>query len=299
MEYHVPVMLTESINGLNINPQGIYVDVTFGGGGHSREILKQLGKNGLLIALDRDNDALKNSLSDNRFKLYQGDFRFLRNYLSYAGIEKVDGILADFGISSYQIDNIDRGFSFRLGGELDMRMNKLQKLTAKEILNYYSHEKLTYIFKNYGEVDRAYKLASIIISYRETKNIDTVEEFLNLIRPLTQKHRENKFFAQVFQSLRIEVNQEIDSIKDFLVAARESLKIGGRLVTITYHSIEDRVVKNFIKYGNFDGDMITDRFGNIQTNFIQVNKKVIIPSDEEMNNNPRSRSAKLRIAERL
>jgi 16S rRNA (cytosine1402-N4)-methyltransferase len=292
-------MLTESINGLNINPQGIYVDVTFGGGGHSREILKQLGKNGLLIALDRDNDALKNSLSDNRFKLYQGDFRFLRNYLSYAGIEKVDGILADFGISSYQIDNIDRGFSFRLGGELDMRMNKLQKLTAKEILNYYSHEKLTYIFKNYGEVDRAYKLASIIISYRETKNIDTVEEFLNLIRPLTQKHRENKFFAQVFQSLRIEVNQEIDSIKDFLVAARESLKIGGRLVTITYHSIEDRVVKNFIKYGNFDGDMITDRFGNIQTNFIQVNKKVIIPSDEEMNNNPRSRSAKLRIAERL
>ncbi|HOK37633.1 MAG: 16S rRNA (cytosine(1402)-N(4))-methyltransferase RsmH [Bacteroidales bacterium] len=299
MEYHVPVMLTESINGLNINPQGIYVDVTFGGGGHSREILKQLGKNGLLIALDRDNDALKNSLSDNRFKLYQGDFRFLRNYLSYAGIEKVDGILADFGISSYQIDNIDRGFSFRLGGELDMRMNKLQKLTAKEILNYYSHEKLTYIFKNYGEVDRAYKLASIIISYRETKNIETVEEFLNLIRQLTQKQRENKFFAQVFQSLRIEVNQEIESIKEFLFAARESLKIGGRLVTITYHSIEDRVVKNFIKYGNFDGNLITDRFGNIKTDFLQVNKKVIIPSDEEMNNNPRSRSAKLRIAERL
>ncbi len=299
MEYHVPVMLIESINGLNINPQGIYVDVTFGGGGHSREILNQLGNNGLLIALDRDNDAIKNSLNDNRFKLYQGDFRFLRNYLSYAGIEKVDGILADFGISSYQIDNKDRGFSFRLGGDLDMRMNKFQKLTAKEILNTYSHEKLTYIFKNYGEVDRAYKLASIIISYRETKNIDTVEEFLNLIRPLTQKQRENKFFAQVFQSLRIEVNQEIDSIKEFLVAARESLKIGGRFVTITYHSIEDRIVKNFIKYGNFDGDMITDRFGNIQTDFIQVNKKVIIPSDEEMNNNPRSRSAKLRIAERI
>lgn len=299
MEYHVPVMLTESINGLNINPQGIYVDVTFGGGGHSREILNQLGNKGLLIALDRDNDAIKNSLNDNRFKLYQGDFRFLRNYLSYAGIEKVDGILADFGISSYQIDNKDRGFSFRLGGDLDMRMNKLQKLTAKEVLNTYSYEKLTYIFKNYGEVDRAYKLASLIISYRETKNIDTVEEFLNLIRPLTQKQRENKFFAQVFQSLRIEVNQEIDSIKEFLVAASESLKIGGRLVTITYHSIEDRIVKNFIKYGNFNGDLITDRFGNIQTDFLQVNKKVIIPSDEEMNNNPRSRSAKLRIAERI
>lgn len=299
MEYHVPVMLRESIEGLNINPSGIYVDATYGGGGHSREILKHLDNKGMLIAIDRDSDAEKNIINDNRFKFIRGNFRFLRNYLDYCGITKVNGILADFGISSHQINFKERGFSFRLGGELDMRMNTKQKTTAKDIINSYSHEQLAYIFKNYGEIENANKLASIIVKHRENKIIETSEELIEILTPLTQKHKENKFFAKVFQALRIVVNDEIESLKEFLQTVPELLIHSGRLVTITYHSIEDRPVKNFIKHGNFQGYTITDNYGNTNKIFRMVNSKVITPSEEEITNNPRSRSAKLRIAEKI
>ncbi len=299
MEYHVPVLLNECIQGLNIKPDGIYVDVTFGGGGHSREILKHLNKNGKLFAFDQDLDSLNNIPPDQRFKFIHGNFRFITNHLYYFGIDKVDGILADFGISSHQIDIKERGFSFRLGGDLDMRMNKYQKTTAKDIINTYSIEKLTEIFRKYGEINKAHKLAYIIVNYRKSKTLETVEEFVELIKPQAQKFKENKFFAQVFQAIRIEVNSEIDALKEFLLSVPALLNKNGRIVTITYHSIEDRIVKSFLKYGNFDSQLITDSFGNAKNNFKFINNKVITPKEEEIINNPRSRSAKLRIAEKL
>lgn len=296
--YHVPVLLEESLMGLDIHPSGTYVDVTFGGGGHSREILKQLGEEGHLYGFDQDADAEQNVPEDARFTFVRSNFRYLYNFMRYHGeLEQVDGLLADLGVSSHHFDDKERGFSFRFEGALDMRMNTRAGQTAADVLNNYSEEKLANVLYLYGELKAARKMAAAIILTRATKPFETIGDLLDAIKPFVGKDKEKKFLAQVFQALRIEVNNEMLALKEMLRQTRLVLKPGGRLVVITYHSLEDRLVKNFLKTGNFEGKAEQDFFGNIKSPFKLINNKVIVPSDEEIERNPRSRSAKLRIAE--
>ena len=298
LTYHVPVLLKESVDGMNICPNGTYVDVTFGGGGHSREILSRLEKDGRLLGFDQDEDAEQNIVDDPRFIFVRSNFRYLHNFLRYHEIEKVDAILADLGVSSHHFDDSERGFSFRFDGALDMRMNKRAGLTAADVVNTYAEERLADIFYLYGELKNSRKLASVIVKARANGQIKTIGEFLEIIKPLFGREREKKELAKVFQALRIEVNQEMEALKEMLTAATEALKPGGRLVVITYHSLEDRMVKNIMKTGNVEGKTTQDFFGNLQTPFKLVNNKVIVPDAEELERNPRSRSAKLRIADK-
>ncbi len=298
LTYHVPVLLKESVDGMNICPNGTYVDVTFGGGGHSREILSRLEKDGRLLGFDQDEDAERNIVDDPRFIFVRSNFRYLHNFLRYHNIEKVDAILADLGVSSHHFDDSERGFSFRFDGAFDMRMNKRAGLTAADVVNTYAEERLADIFYLYGELKNSRKLASVIVKARANGQIKTIGEFLEIIKPLFGREREKKELAKVFQALRIEVNQEMEALKEMLTAATEALKPGGRLVVITYHSLEDRMVKNIMKTGNVEGKTTQDFFGNLQTPFKLVNNKVIVPDEEEIERNPRSRSAKLRIAEK-
>lgn len=298
MGYHTPVLLKESIEGLQIKPEGIYVDVTFGGGGHSREIIKHINK-GKLVAFDQDDDAVPNLIDDKRFVFVNHNFRFLKNFLKYHKIEKVDGILADLGVSSHHFDNPERGFSFRFEGELDMRMNQSAKLSAKNVVNEYEENDLAKIFWEYGELKNSRKLAKVIVDQRSIKKIETIKDFTDILMPYLPKHAEHKFLAKVFQSLRIEVNREMEFLKEMLLQTIDVIKPGGRLVVITYHSLEDRIVKNFIRNGLFEGEVEKDFFGNMDVPFKAVNRKVIIPSDNEIEQNNRARSAKLRIAERI
>lgn len=296
--YHIPVLLHESIEGMHIHPKGIYVDVTFGGGGHSKEILRQMDSESRLFSFDQDSDAEKNIVDDKRFTFVRSNFRYLHNFLRYYGVEKVDAILADLGVSSHHFDDSERGFSFRFDGKLDMRMNKRAGITAADIVNTYEEERLANVFYLYGELKNSRKLASVLVKARAVKPVETIGEFIDLIKPLYGKEREKKELAKVFQALRIEVNQEMEALKEMLYAATETLKPGGRLVVITYHSLEDRMVKNIMKTGNVEGKAVQDFFGNIQTPFRLINNKVITPCDDEVERNPRSRSAKLRIAEK-
>lgn len=297
--YHKPVLLTESTNLLITNPGGVYVDVTFGGGGHSAEILKRLNSEGRLIAFDQDSDAIMNEIDDKRFTLINQNFRFLKNFLRLYNSIPVDGILADLGISSYQIDNPERGFSFRFDSELDLRMNKKQSVTAKTVLNSYTENQLFELFKNYGEIANAKKLSRVIIEARSSKEITTTSQLLEIISScVIDKRQENKYSAKVFQALRIEVNQEIEALKEMLVQSVDCLKKGGRIAVISYHSLEDRLVKNFFRSGNFEGIQEKDFYGNVNTPFLLVNRKPILPGEAEINENNRSRSAKLRIAEK-
>lgn len=298
MGYHTPVLLTESINGLQINPQGVYVDVTFGGGGHSREILKKLNK-GKLIAFDQDDDSQQNLIDDGRFIFVNHNFRFLKNFLKYHGFEKVDGILADLGVSSHHFDQPERGFSFRYDGGLDMRMNRSAKVSAKDIINQYPEQELAKIFWEYGELKNSRKLARAIVNNRTDKEIHTIKSFTDLLMPFIPKHAEHKFLAKIFQALRIEVNREMDYLKEMLLQTAMVLKPGGRLVVITYHSLEDRLVKNFIKNGKFEGEAEKDFYGRTNVPFKAINRKVIVPDEKEIAENNRARSAKLRIAEKL
>ena len=295
--YHVPVLLEESVSGLNIDPDGVYLDLTFGGGGHSREILKRL-KDGCLIGFDQDSDALANVPDDSRFIFVNHNFRYLRNFLRYCGYDEADGILADLGVSSHEFDEAGRGFSFRFDAELDMRMNQRSRLKATDILNTYSEENLIRIFRNYGEVDNVRRLVDLIVNARTGKMITRSEEFLQVIAPCVPKQKEKKYLAQVYQALRIEVNGELEALEDMLKEAERALRPGGRLVVITYHSLEDRIVENFLKSGNFEGKVEKDFYGHVKRNFELVNRKVIVPSEEEIERNPRARSAKLRIAEK-
>ncbi|WP_455509345.1 16S rRNA (cytosine(1402)-N(4))-methyltransferase RsmH [Butyricimonas paravirosa] len=295
--YHVPVLLEESVSGLNIDPDGVYLDLTFGGGGHSREILKRL-KDGCLIGFDQDSDALANVPDDSRFIFVNHNFRYLRNFLRYCGYDEADGILADLGVSSHEFDEAGRGFSFRFDAELDMRMNQRSRLKATDILNTYSEEDLIRIFRNYGEVDNVRRLVDLVVKARTEKMISRSEEFLQVIAPCVPKQKEKKYLAQVYQALRIEVNGELEALEDMLKEAERALRPGGRLVVITYHSLEDRIVKNFLKSGNFEGKVEKDFYGHVKRNFELVNRKVIVPSEEEIERNPRARSAKLRIAEK-
>ena len=295
--YHIPVLLRESIDALNINPCGTYVDVTFGGGGHSREILKRL-TTGKLVAFDRDSDAEENKINDEKFIFVRNNFRFLHNFLRYNNIDAVDGILADLGVSSHHFDEAERGFSFRHNSEIDMRMNKNANFSAAQLLNTYDENELRRVFRNYGELDNANSLAKIIVEKRNNQHIKTVDDFLQIIKPVTPKKDENKFLAKVFQSLRLEVNQELEALEQLLVHALKSLKKQGRLAVITYHSLEDRLVKNFMRSGNIDGKIDKDFYGNTSTPFKLITRKAIVPSDLELEKNSRARSAKLRIAEK-
>ena len=296
--YHVPVLLQESLTGLNIQTSGTYVDVTFGGGGHSREILKRLGKEGHLYGFDQDADAEKNVPEDTHFTFVRSNFRYLYNFMRYHGeLEQVDGLLADLGVSSHHFDDKERGFSFRFEGALDMRMNRRAGQTAADVLNNYPEEDLANVLYLYGELKAARKMAALLVRTRQTKPFETIRDLLEAIKPFVGKDKEKKFLAQVFQALRIEVNNEMQALKEMLQQTLLVLKPGGRLVVITYHSLEDRLVKNFLKTGNFEGKAEQDFFGNTKSPFKLINNKVIVPSDEEIERNPRSRSAKLRIAE--
>lgn len=296
--YHIPVLLNESIEGMNLHADGIYADMTFGGGGHSKEILRRMGEDCHLYSFDQDDDAEKNIVDDKRFTFVRSNFRYLRNFMRYYGVEQLDGILADLGVSSHHFDDSERGFSFRFDGKLDMRMNKRAGMTAADIVNTYDEEKLADVFYLYGELKNSRKLAATIAKARQQKQITTIGEFLDIIKPLFGREREKKELAKVFQALRIEVNHEMEALKEMLYEATDLLKPGGRLVVITYHSLEDRMVKNLIKAGNIEGKVEQDFYGNVQSPFRAVNNKVIVPTDEEVNQNPRSRSAKLRIAEK-
>lgn len=297
--YHVPVLLEQSIEGLNISPEGTYVDVTFGGGGHSRSILKRLKGKGHLYSFDQDPDAEQNIVEDPHFTFVRSNFRFLHNFMQYYNVDGVDGILADLGVSSHHFDDAERGFSFRFEGKLDMRMNQRAGKTAADIVNEYPEEKLADLFYLYGELKNSRKLASAIVKARAKESIQTIGDFLNIVQPLFGREREKKELAKVFQALRIEVNQEMTALREMLQAAIEVLKPGGRLSIITYHSLEDRMVKNIMKTGNIEGKLKQDFFGRVETPFKLVNNKVIIPSEDEQEHNPRSRSAKLRIAEKI
>lgn len=296
--YHVPVLLQESICGLNLQDGGIYVDVTFGGGGHSREILRRMGKESRLFSFDQDEDAERNIVDDSRFTFVRSNFRYLRNFLRYYGVEEVDGILADLGVSSHHFDDSERGFSFRFDGKLDMRMNRRAGMTAADVVNTYDEERLADVFYLYGELKNSRKLANVLVKARARKPFDTIGDFLEEVKPLYGREREKKELAKVFQALRIEVNEEMQALKEMLYAATEALKPGGRLVVITYHSLEDRMVKNLMKTGNIEGKADQDFYGNVKTPFRLINNKVIVPANEEILRNPRSRSAKLRIAEK-
>ena len=298
MMYHNPVLLNESISGLNINPSGIYVDVTYGGGGHSQEILKNLNSCGKLIAFDQDQDAIENKSNDTRLNLVKSNFKYLNNFLNYFKIKEIDGLLADFGISSHQIDNKDRWFSTRFNSELDMRMNSTQKIDAKIIVNDYDKDQLEYIFKNFGELRNYRKVTEKIISERVKKSIETTGDLKKILAPLVKVKDENKFLAQVFQSIRIEVNDELEVIRTLLSDSSKYIKKGGRLVCISYHSLEDRIVKKFIQNGGSNDEVTSDIYGNKNIIFKKVGK-MITPSHQEIKLNNRSRSAKLRIAEKI
>lgn len=299
MTYHVPVLLAESIEGLNIRPDGTYVDLTYGGGGHSRHILERLGKKGKLYAFDQDEDALTNASDDKRFTLIRGNFKYFRNFLRYYNVAKVDGILADLGVSSFHLDTPERGFSFRFEGPLDMRMNKRASLTAKKVVNSYSIEELSLIFNQLGELPDGRRFAQAIYDGRKVKQLETIEELTQILKPLVPAKLQNKVLAKIFQALRIEVNHELDALKLMLVGSAKCLGREGRLVVISYHSLEDRLVKNFLKFGNFEGEDRPDLMGNRVVPFEQVNRKVIVPSFDEISANNRARSAKLRIGRRL
>lgn len=298
-DYHRPVLFSESLQGLMLKPDGVYVDVTFGGGGHSRGILEKLGPKGMLIAFDQDPDARENVIEDPRFSFVPQNFRFLKNYLRYLGIDQVDGILADLGVSSYQFDTADRGFAVRLDGPLDMRMDKVSGLTASKIINEYEEDKLGELFWYYGEVKNSRKLAQHIVSSRLDAPIETVEQFRGVVDPLAPKGREFRYLAQVFQALRIEVNQELEALQEFLVQSVDVLKVGGRLSVISYHSLEDRLVKNFFAKGKFSGELEKDFYGHPIKPLQVVNRKPIVAEEQEIQENKRARSAKLRIAEKL
>lgn len=298
MEYHNPVLLKESVDGLAVKPDGIYVDVTFGGGGHSREILSRLGEKGRLYAFDQDKDALRNKIEDDRFTLINENFRFLKRFLRFYGVRKVDGILGDFGVSSHQFNEAERGFSTRFDAKLDMRMDQKSKLSAYEVINNYDEEQLRDMFYEYAELKNAPKLARTIVSERKNKSIETSEQLNDLLKPMLFKGRENKILAQIYQALRIEVNQEIEVLKEFLLQTEEVVKQGGRLSLISYHSLEDRLVKRYIRSGMFKGEPEKDMFGNVSVPFKKVGK-LIVPSKGEIKQNNRARSAKLRIAEKL
>lgn len=294
--YHVPVLLDESITGMNLHPNGIYVDVTFGGGGHSKEILRRMDRESHLYSFDQDEDAERNIVNDDRFTFVRSNFRYLHNFLKYYGVEEVDAILADLGVSSHHFDDSERGFSFRFDGQLDMRMNKRAHMTAADVVNNYDEERLADIFYLYGEMKNSRRLAAAIVKARAQKPILMISDLLEIIKPLNEKDKEKKNLARIFQALRIEVNHEMEALKEMLNAAARVLKPGGRLSVITYHSLEDRMVKNIMKTGNVEGKIEQDFYGNINSPFKLVNNKVIVPSDEELERNPRSRSAKLRIA---
>jgi 16S rRNA (cytosine1402-N4)-methyltransferase len=295
-DYHVPVMLQECLEGLAIKPDGVYVDVTFGGGGHSKGILKQLGPEGRLLAFDQDADAQQNIPVDERFTFIDQNFRYLKNYCRLHGAIPADGILADLGVSSHQFDQADRGFSIRFDADLDMRMDQSSSLTAKAVINNYSEEQLHRIFGIYGEIQNARSLARTIVTARLNQPIETVAELKQVIAKLIPKGKENKYLAQVFQALRIEVNQELEALQEFLEQSVEVLKSGGRLVVMSYHSLEDRLVKNFIAKGKFKGEVEKDFFGNELKPLSAVNRKAVTARDEEIQMNNRARSAKLRIA---
>ena len=296
--YHVPVLLKASVDGLDIRPDGIYVDVTFGGGGHSKEILSRLGDNGHLYSFDQDADAERNIVDDKRFTFVSSNFRYLKNWMRYHEVEQVDGILADLGVSSHHFDDETRGFSFRFDAPLDMRMNKRDGMTAADVLNDYEEERLADIFYLYGELKGSRRLAAAIVKARTAHAIRTTQDLANIVAPLLKREREKKETAKLFQALRIEVNHEMDALKEMLLAARDVLAPGGRLSVITYHSLEDRMVKNVMKTGNTEGKACQDFFGRVETPFRLVNNKVITADEEELAANPRSRSAKLRIAEK-
>ena len=295
--YHIPVMPAESLQGLNLFPGALVVDATFGGGGHSRLILEQIGE-GKLFAFDQDEDAARNIVNDSRLFFIRHNFRYLRNFLRYYNVNKVDAVFADLGVSSHDFDVADRGFSFRYEGKLDMRMNRNASIDASKIVNEYNEEKLRFIFRLYGEIGNAGRLVNELIKARQEGDITTTSKLKEVAMKCAPGGAENKYLAQVFQALRLEVNQELEALQEFLQASLEVLKPGGRLVIITYHSLEDRMCKNFMKSGNFEGRIEKDFYGNVNNPFRLINRKVIIPGSEEIRVNPRARSAKLRIAEK-
>lgn len=296
--YHIPVLMKDSVDGLNIGSAGIYVDVTFGGGGHSREILSRLDADGHLYSFDQDADAEKNIINDSRLTFVRSNFRYLKNWMRYYGVDHIDGLLADLGVSSHHFDDESRGFSFRFDAPLDMRMNKRDGTTAADVVNTYDEERLADIFYLYGELKNSRKIAAALMKARAANKIETTQDFIGAVESLFRREREKKDMAKLFQALRIEVNNEMTALKEMLRSATELLRPGGRLSVITYHSLEDRIVKNVMKTGNPEGKMKQDFFGRIETPFTLINNKVITPDDEELANNPRSRSAKLRIAEK-
>jgi len=298
MEYHNPVLLKESVDGLNIKPDGVYVDVTFGGGGHSREILSRLGEQGKLFAFDQDTDALQNKIDDPRFTLINENFRFLKRFLRFYGVKKVDGILGDFGVSSHQFNEAERGFSTRFKAKLDMRMDQDSSLSAYHVINEYDEEQLKNLFYQYADLKNAPKLARIIVTERKNKPIENSEDLNELLKPNLFKGKENKILAQIYQAIRIEVNQEIEVLKEFLLQTEEIVEKNGRISLISYHSLEDRLVKRYIRSGLFEGEPEKDFYGNISVPFKKVGG-LIVPSKQEISENNRARSAKLRIAKKL
>ena len=297
MEYHNPVLLKETVDGLNIRPDGIYVDVTFGGGGHSREIMSRLGHGGKLFAFDQDLDALKNAIDDDRFMLINENFRFIKRFLRFHGIKQVDGILADLGVSSHQFDVAERGFSTRFEAELDMRMDQKGEVSAYNVVNEYDEQEISRVLFNYGELKNARAMASVILAARQDAPIKNSEKLKEVLARFLPAHKSNKILAQIYQAIRIEVNQEMDVLKEFLEQSLEILKPGGRLSVISYHSLEDRLVKRFVKNGMFEGEPERDFFGNFEVPFKTI-EKLIVPSEEEIAINNRARSAKLRVAEK-
>ena len=298
MEYHNPVLLNETVDGLNVIEDGVYVDVTFGGGGHSKEILKRLGANGKLFAFDQDQDALKNTIDDKRFTLIHENFRFVKRFLRFHGVKQVDGILADFGVSSHQFDIAERGFSTRFEADLDMRMNQQNELSAYHVINEYDEEQIKQVLWQYGELRQAPAMAKAIVEHRATEIIKTSEQLKSVLKKFLQHKKENKVLAQIYQAIRIEVNQEIEVLKEFLLQTPELLKKGGRLSVISYHSLEDRLVKRFNRNGMFEGEPVRDMYGNFEVPLKKFGS-LIIPTQEEIRINSRARSAKLRIAEKL
>lgn len=298
MEYHNPVLLQATVAGLAIKPDGVYVDVTFGGGGHSREILRQLGPNGKLFAFDQDADALANAIDDDRFTLINENFRYLKRFLRFHGVKSVDGILADLGVSSHQFDVAERGFSTRFDAELDMRMDQKGALSAYHVVNEYDQANLSRVFLDYGELKNAPAIARVIVEARENRPIKNTEELKQVLARFLPAHKSNKILAQIYQAIRIEVNQEMEALREFLEQSLEILKPGGRLSVISYHSLEDRLVKRFVKNGLFEGEPERDFFGNFSVPFKTI-EKLIVPDAEEIQSNNRARSAKLRVAEKI
>lgn len=297
--YHIPALLPQCLEALDIKPDGTYVDATFGGGGHSRAIVERLGADGHLYSFDQDEDAVRRAFSDSRFTMVYGNFRYLTNFLRYYGVDGVDGILADLGVSFHHFDDGDRGFSFRSEGPLDMRMNRRAGLTAAEIVNTYDEKRLADIFYLYGELKQSRRIAAALVAARAKAPVDTIERLLEVVRTLVNPKKEKNELARLFQALRIEVNGELDALRRFLTSALAVLRPGGRLAVITYHSLEDRLVKNFMRSGNFEGDIEKDFFGRVATPWRLVNGKPIVPDEAEVERNPRSRSAKLRVAEKI